>query len=233
MSTEIYDPVANTWTDQASAPYDIGDTGSATLPDGRLIYSTRAGNMIQIYDPATNNWTKNGTMPLGTGDENAWATLQNGGILAVGYHNGGAAIYNPASNTWKKTTVPSGFDTGDTGGITQMFDGRVYVYGLELSQLHLDAGLDGRRHRHLGGRAQAAGHRGRGRILRHPAQRPGVGALVHMMFGPGIVLQLFDPTTNTNSMATPPPDSGNPYPIDYVNLPNGQVMVTAGNADWI
>jgi MYXO-CTERM domain-containing protein len=35
------------------------------------------------------------------------------------------------------------------------------------------------------------------------------------------------------SSATPPPDTGNPYPIDYVNLPNGQVMVTCANADWI
>src|SRR5262249_32292539 len=103
VSAEAYDPIANTWTDLASGPLDIGDTGSATLPDGRLIYSTRNGNSIQIYDPTTNAWTRNGTMPLNTGDENAWATLQNGGILAVGFATAGAAIYNPATNTWKRT----------------------------------------------------------------------------------------------------------------------------------
>jgi MYXO-CTERM domain-containing protein len=54
-----------------------------------------------------------------------------------------------------------------------------------------------------------------------------------MMFGPGVILQEFDPTTNTVTSATPPPDRGNPYPIDYVNLPNGQVMITAGDNDWI
>jgi MYXO-CTERM domain-containing protein len=32
---------------------------------------------------------------------------------------------------------------------------------------------------------------------------------------------------------TPPPDKGNPYPIGYVNLPNGQVMVTCEQNDWI
>ena len=110
-TAEIYDPVTDKWTDAATAPYDIGDTGSATLPDGRLLYSTRAGNSIQIYDPTTDKWTKDGTMPLPSGDENAWATLQNGGILAVGFNADGAAIYNPVANTWKRTgAVPSGFN---------------------------------------------------------------------------------------------------------------------------
>src|ERR1700690_4268540 len=49
-TAEIYDPVANTWTDVATALYDIGDTGSATLGDGRILDSTRNGNQIQIYD---------------------------------------------------------------------------------------------------------------------------------------------------------------------------------------
>ena len=51
-------------------------------------------------------------------------------MLAVGYASSGAAIYIPSMNKWVKTTVPSGFNTGDMAGISQMFDGRVYVYGL-------------------------------------------------------------------------------------------------------
>ena len=46
-------------------------------------------------------------------------------------------------------------------------------------------------------------------------------------------LQEFDPDTNTVKSVTPAPDTGNPYPIDYVNLPNGQVMITAEANDWI
>jgi MYXO-CTERM domain-containing protein len=57
--------------------------------------------------------------------------------------------------------------------------------------------------------------------------------VVTVLYGPGVALQDFDPTTNTVSSVTPPPDKGNPYPIDYVNLPNGQVMVTASDQDWI
>ena len=59
------------------------------------------------------------------------------------------------------------------------------------------------------------------------------GALVTKTYGPGVVLQEFDPTTNTVTSVTPPPDTGNPYPIGYANLPNGQVMATCANNDWI
>jgi hypothetical protein len=57
--------------------------------------------------------------------------------------------------------------------------------------------------------------------------------LVSMTYGPGLILQEFDPTTNTVASVPPPPDKGNPYPIGYVNLPNGQVMVTCEQNDWI
>jgi hypothetical protein len=52
-TAEIYDPVANTWKNTANAPHDIGDTGSATLADGTILESTRAGSQITIYDPTT------------------------------------------------------------------------------------------------------------------------------------------------------------------------------------
>ena len=39
-----------------------------------------------------------------------------------------------------------------------------------------------------------------------------LGALVNVMFGPGTVLQQFDPNTNTVSSFTPPPDQRQPLP---------------------
>jgi hypothetical protein len=233
-TTEIYDPVANTWTATATAPMDIGDTGSTTLPDGRILDSTRFGSGIQIYDPTTNTWTIGPSMPLNTGDENAWATLQNGGVLAVGFAGAGAAIYNPATNSWKRTgAVPAGFNTGDTGGITQMFDGRVFVYGLQKNSYIYTPGPT----------AADPGTWVKGpTMLDNEAEDefsdilPNgmvLGALVNVMFGPGTVLQQFNPNTNTVSSFTPPPDSGNPFPIGYVNLPNGTVMVTAAARNWI
>jgi MYXO-CTERM domain-containing protein len=233
-TTEIYDPVANTWTPTATAQYDIGDTGSATLADGRVLDSTRTDNHIQIYDPVTNKWTVPGTMPLQSGDENAWVSLQNGGVLAVGYQSDGAAIYNPATGTWIRTgPVPSGFNTGDTGGISLMFDGRVFVYGLN-SQCYIYT---------PGATAADPGTWALGpKMLNNEAEDEfsdtlpnGMvwGGLVTKTYGPGVVLQQFNPMSNMVSMATPTPDQGNPYPIGYVNLPNGQVMATAANANWI
>jgi hypothetical protein len=137
QSAEIYDPVANTWTATAQGLFDIGDTGSATLADGRILDSTRFGSQIQIYDPTTDTWTSGPKMPLSSGDENAWASLQNGGVLAVGFASDGAALYNPATSTWIRTgPVPSGFATGDTAGISQMFDGRVIAYGFGQTYLY-------------------------------------------------------------------------------------------------
>jgi MYXO-CTERM domain-containing protein len=234
-TTEIYDPVANTWTPEATAPYDIGDTGSATLADGRILDSTRSGPQIQLYDPTTNKWTTLASSPLSTGDENAWASLQNGGVLAVGYQTAGAAIYNPATSTWTRTgPVPSGFNTGDTGGISQMFDGRVFVYGLKgNSYIYTPGATAADPGTWAAGPAMLNGDEAEDEFSDTLPNGMVWGGLVTATYGPGVVLQQFDPTTNMVSSATPPPDKGNPYPIGYVNLPNGQVMVTAADQNWI
>jgi len=233
-SGEIYDPVKDTWTNIASAPFGVADAGSVTLADGRILESEQLGNHIAIYDPATDKWTSNGTSPLSIGQENSWAALQNGGVLAVGYAGAGAAIYNPATGKFTRTgPVPSGFDTGDTGGISLMFDGRVFVYGLNTKSYIYTPGAT----------AADPGTWALGpKLLANEAEdefsntMPDgrvFGALVNVTYGPGVLLQAFDPSTNTASSITPPPDGGNPYPIGYVNLPNGQVMVTAANNNWI
>jgi MYXO-CTERM domain-containing protein len=234
---DIYDPVADKWTTGASAPLDVGDTGSATLADGRILDSTRNGNQTQIYDPAKDMWTMGGAggaMPLKSGDESAWASLQNGGVLAVGYQTDGAAIYDPATDKWIRTgPVPSGFNTGDTGGISLMYDGRVFVYGLGQSYIYTPGATAADPGTWALGPMLLNGDRAEDEYSDTLPNGKVWGALVQMTYGPGVVLQEFDPMTNTVSSVTPPPDTGNPYPIDYVNLPNGQTMVTCANADWI
>jgi len=46
-------------------------------------------------------------------------------------------------------------------------------------------------------------------------------------------LDEFNPSTNTISAITPPPDATGPYPVSFCNLPNGQVMVCCGSGDWL
>ena len=116
-NTEIYDPVADKWTVQTPALYEIADTGTATLSDGRVFSSSRTSSSCQIFDPTANKWTPAAATPLQNGDENSWASLQNGGILAVGYDTAGAAIYNPATDKWIRTgPVPAGVQDRRCGG---------------------------------------------------------------------------------------------------------------------
>jgi hypothetical protein len=226
--------VADTWTEVAPGLYEIADTGSATLADGRILDSNRAGKQIQIYDPATDKWTDGATNPLKSGDENSWASLQNGGVLAVGYQNDGAAIYDPAADKWTRTgPVPSGFNTGDTGGISLMFDGRVFVYGLGQSYIYTPGPSASDPGTWAFGPKLLNGDEAEDEYSDTLPNGKVWGGLVQKTYGPGVILQELDPTTDTVSSVTPPPDGGNPYPIDYVNLPNGQVMVTCERNDWI
>jgi MYXO-CTERM domain-containing protein len=237
-TAEIYDPVANTWKNTANAPHDIGDTGSTTLADGTILESTRSGSQITIYDPAADTWTAKASSPLGSGDENAWASLQNGDVLAVGYAASGAAIYIPSMDKWVKTTVPSGFNTGDMSGISQMFDGRVYVYGLAGKAYIWTPGATVTDPGSWVTTALITTNGATENEDEYTDTLPNGmvwSALVKVTYGVSVVLQQFDPTTNTATAVTGQPKETNPDPIDYLNLPNGQVMITveSGSHNWV
>ncbi len=237
-TAEIYDPVSNTWKNTANAPHDIGDTGSATLADGTILESTRAGSQITIYDPTTDTWTAKASNQLGSGDENSWASLQNGDVLAVGYATSGAEIYIPSMDKWVKTTVPSGFNTGDMAGISQMFDGRVYVYGLNNKAYIWTPGASVTDPGSWTTSALITTNGATENEDEYTDTLPNGmvwGALVAKMYGASVVLQQFDPTTNMATAVTGQPKETNPDPIDYLNLPNGQVMITveSGSHNWV
>jgi MYXO-CTERM domain-containing protein len=253
-NVEIYDPLTDTWTIQASGLYDIGDTGSATLGDGRILDSTRVSNATQIYDPSSNMWTAGPAHPNPNGDENAWAALQNGGVLAVAPKS--AAVYNPATNTWVATgplpaglavtlTAASGYpgtyDLGDVAGISLMFDGRVLVYGLGKTAIYTpgptasDPGtwaLGPDLPYKTGPNFGTAGNDAEDE---YTVTEPNGKVMVasYPFGGKPDTLQEFDPATNTFTVITPPPDSSNPYPQSYLNLPDGEVLATCGSKDWL
>jgi MYXO-CTERM domain-containing protein len=248
-NVEIYDPVADTWTIEASGLFDIGDTGSATMADGRILDSTRTGSQTQIYDPTANAWTAGPNIPSGSGDENAWSALQNGGFLAVAPH--GASIYDPATNTWKATgALPAALTVnlpqfgaiqfGDVAGVSLMFDGRVLAYGEGTTAIYTpgptaaDPGTWAAGPDLLTG-AVTTVEPGNEAEDEYTVTEPNGKVMVptYPFQGSPNLLQEYDPTTNTFASIPPPPDRSGPYPVSFLNLPNGQVMVTAGALDWL
>ena len=127
-SVEIYDPVANTWTIAAPGLYgDIGDSGSATLTDGRIFASSRTTDATQIYDPTANMWTP-AASKSDSGDEESWISLPDGSVFAVS--NTTQNRYDPAANQWNRTgPIPPSVIFGDVGPATLLYDGRVFVLG--------------------------------------------------------------------------------------------------------
>jgi hypothetical protein len=248
-NVEIYDPVADTWTIEASGIDDIGDTGSATLADGRILDSTRTSSATQIYDPSTNAWTLGPNVPSGSGDENAWASLQNGGVLAVAPH--GASIYDPATNTWKATgPLPGGLAVnlpqfgsiqfGDVAGIAQMFDGRVMAFGEGTTAIYTpgataaDPGTWALGPDLLTG-AVTTVEPGNEAEDEYCVTEPNGKVMVptYPFQGSPNLLQEYDPATNTFTAIPVPPDRASGYPVSFLNLPNGQVMATGGSQDWL
>ena len=120
----------------------------------------------------------------------------------MGYQSDGAAIYNPATGKWIRTgPVPSGFNTGDTGGISQMFDGRVFVYGLAgASYIYTPGATAADPGTWALGPKMLNGDEAEDEFSDTLPNGEVWGGLVTMTYGPGVVLQQFDPTTNMVSI---------------------------------
>ncbi len=110
---EIYHTKTNTWGAVPTPTYpdgsewaDIGDSVAHTLPNGTVLLGNLFASPTALYDYTTNTWTPSAQPLNGGTDEESWALLPNGSVLAVNTLNTPPAGHNtaerylPSSDTW-------------------------------------------------------------------------------------------------------------------------------------
>jgi hypothetical protein len=139
---EIYDPVANTWTNVANFPVShFGDDPSEVLPNGDVLAGYFYGPETYLYHPATDAWSATGSKLRGDwSDEESWVKLPDDGILSYDIFSsiwtgtGHAQRYIPSQGKWVDAgTLPfllSTTDDGDELGPALLLpDGRAFFLG--------------------------------------------------------------------------------------------------------
>ena len=99
-ATEVYDPVADAWTQIAGPPgwTSIGAAPVKTLFDGTVLLGSIFSPHTAIYDETTGAWTAAADGPNAS-DEETWALLPDQTVLAS-INNPYAVKYLPTENAW-------------------------------------------------------------------------------------------------------------------------------------
>jgi ELWxxDGT repeat protein len=138
-SGEIYDPVANTWTNIAPFPESTFFNGpAALLPNGKVLAGSILDPNTYIYDPASDSWSPGPTKLFGDSSLNeTWSLLAGGGVLSydVNSNPGEAQRLDPTSMTWVDSgSVPVPLEAGISAFPTMgpgvlLPDGRLLQFG--------------------------------------------------------------------------------------------------------
>lgn len=82
--TEIYDPVADAWTEISPPPgwNNVGDAPCSVLPDGSVLLGSIFNTRTAIYDPVANMWSASANKDDASSEE-TWAILPDGTVLNV------------------------------------------------------------------------------------------------------------------------------------------------------
>jgi hypothetical protein len=139
---EIYDPVANAWTNIANFPVShFGDDPSEVLPNGDVLGGYFYGPETYIYHPATNTWSPTGSkLRSDWSDEESWVKLPDNSILSYDIFSsiwtgtGHAQRYIPSQGKWVDAgSLPfllSTNEVGDELGPALLLpDGRAFFLG--------------------------------------------------------------------------------------------------------
>jgi hypothetical protein len=135
-AAEIYDPVADHWSDLPTPGWGhIGDAPCCVLSDGRLLLGDILSPGAALWDPAKNTWTATGPKG-GRCAEETWTLLPDGSVLTADCtDHPKTERYVPATNSWVKAGVtPAGHDlvedqSSEIGPALLLPGGRVFAIG--------------------------------------------------------------------------------------------------------
>jgi N-acetylneuraminic acid mutarotase len=105
---EVYDPLANTWTNLAPMSVPRNHTGGGVI-NGKLYVvggrdSANAPTALEVYDPQNNTWASLAPMPtarsgIGVGAVNGELYVFGGELPSL---HPEVEVYNPQSNSWRR-----------------------------------------------------------------------------------------------------------------------------------
>jgi N-acetylneuraminic acid mutarotase len=109
-SSELYDPVTNSWSSAGTLALARYDPSAVLLQSGKVLVvggtgPTGTSNTAELYDPATNSWSSAGTL-AGVYTQNTATLLTSGKVLVTG-GLGTAELYDPATNSWSSASPMS------------------------------------------------------------------------------------------------------------------------------
>jgi hypothetical protein len=129
-STELYDPVTNSWSVAKRLNRAYVNPTSTLLPNGKtLIIGSSQG---ELYDSATDGWSTAASLNTGRSGQTE-TLLPDGRILVTGGRNGitsplaSAELYDPATDAWSSAGSMATARMGHTA--TLLPNGKVLVAG--------------------------------------------------------------------------------------------------------
>jgi hypothetical protein len=135
-ATEIYDPVADTWTTIAppSGWSNIGDAPSCLLADGRWLLGNPFDSRTALFDPTSDTWSAGPNKLNSSSAEESWALMADGTVVSCDcYGHPDSERYDPSSNTWVSCgTTPVDLveaSSLELGPAVLMNDGRMFFMG--------------------------------------------------------------------------------------------------------
>jgi N-acetylneuraminic acid mutarotase len=136
--SEVYDPLANSWSPAGGTTITRSQGTATLLRDGRVLVAGgidgttgRSVPTAELYDPATNAWALAASM-AGRRYSHTATLLPDGRVLIVGGTRSAVdldstEIYDPSSNRWSPS--PSLSAPRSDHGATLLRDGRVLIAG--------------------------------------------------------------------------------------------------------